>query len=295
MSAARPLAEVNRLQRADFAALLGGVFEGSPWVADRAWEARPFASLAALHAAMVEAVALAPREARLALLRAHPELAGSAARRRSLSAASGAEQAAAGLDRMSEEQHARFARLNAAYRERFGFPLVIAVGGHDRDSLLRTGERRLAHPPEAELEVALGEVATIARARLPGLVAEPPPSRTGLTTHVLDTARGRPAAGLRIDVSAIDTQGVPRLLTSVRTNADGRTDAPLLDAGELRPGRYELAFHVGEYFARAGLAPSGSPPFLDVVPVRVGLGPHGRPAHVPLLVSPWGYTTYRGS
>lgn len=296
MSAPVPLADVNRMERADFVALLGGVFEGSPWVAARAWEARPFPTVAALHSAMVEAVVLAPPDARLALLRAHPELAGPPARRGTLSAASGAEQAGAGLDRLSEEREAAFARLNAAYRARFGVPFVIAVRGHDPDSLLRAGTRRLGHPLEGELEVALAEVASIARARLPALVAEsPPPRPPGLTTHVLDTARGMPAAGLRVDLSAVDAGEVPRLLKSVRTNADGRTDAPLLGPGELRPGRYELAFHVGEYFAGAGAVPAGSPPFLDVVPVRIGLDPAGGHAHVPLLVSPWSYTTYRGS
>jgi 5-hydroxyisourate hydrolase len=116
----------------------------------------------------------------------------------------------------------------------------------------------------------------------------------GLTTHVLDTARGRPAAGLRIDLSAIDREGSPRLIKTVSTNTDGRTDAPLLAAGEMATGRYEIAFHVGAYFRSVGTAGDDSP-FLDVVPVRFAIADTAAHYHVPLLVSPWSYTTYRGS
>jgi hydroxyisourate hydrolase len=110
-----------------------------------------------------------------------------------------------------------------------------------------------------------------------------------LTTHVLDTARGIPAAGLRIDLYALT--GSRALLKSITTNANGRTDDPLLaDAGI---GSYELVFHVGAYFRAAGL--SGAAAFLDEVPVRFAMmEPQGH-YHVPLLVSPWSYTTYRGS
>jgi 5-hydroxyisourate hydrolase len=115
-----------------------------------------------------------------------------------------------------------------------------------------------------------------------------------LTTHVLDTAHGRPAAGMRIDLSAIDAQGRARLLTTATTGADGRPDAPLLAGAAMRAGRYEIAFHVGEYFRSAGTA-AAELPFLDVVPVRFAIGETAAHYHVPLLVSPWSYTTYRGS
>ena len=115
-----------------------------------------------------------------------------------------------------------------------------------------------------------------------------------LTTHVLDTARGRPAAGVRIDLSSIDADGRAHLLTTATTNADGRTEAPLLEGDALAPGRYEIAFHVGAYFRRAG-SPVSDPPFLDIVPVRFAIAEARGHYHVPLLVSPWSYTTYRGS
>ena len=116
-----------------------------------------------------------------------------------------------------------------------------------------------------------------------------------LTTHVLDTARGRPAEGMAVELfRRPPADGVPERLTSARTNADGRTDEPLLGSGELRAGSYELVFDVGAYFADAGLA-SSDEPFLGLVPVRFGIADPDASYHVPLLASPWSYSTYRGS
>jgi 5-hydroxyisourate hydrolase len=116
-----------------------------------------------------------------------------------------------------------------------------------------------------------------------------------LSTHVLDTAHGRPAQGMQIELwSLADAQ--PKLLKTVHTNADGRTDQPLLAADELQAGPYELVFHVGVYFARTSPSPGpGHIPFLDMVPVRFGIADAKASYHVPLLVSPWAYSTYRGS
>ena len=112
-----------------------------------------------------------------------------------------------------------------------------------------------------------------------------------LTTHVLDTARGQPAAGLTIELYAIGTER--RQLCSVVTNADGRVDGPLLDGPDGRPGEYELVFHAGSYHEQAGVTrPAGS--FLDLIPVRFTIVDEGH-YHVPLLLSPYGYSTYRGS
>jgi 5-hydroxyisourate hydrolase len=116
-----------------------------------------------------------------------------------------------------------------------------------------------------------------------------------LTTHVLDTAHGRPAAGVAIELWRLDASGAGRaLLASARTNADGRTDAPLLAGDALLAGVYELIFAIGDYFAARG--PVGaSPPFLDRVPVRFGIADPDAHYHVPLLASPWAYSIYRGS
>ena len=117
-----------------------------------------------------------------------------------------------------------------------------------------------------------------------------------LTTHVLDTARGRPAAGMRVELFGLDLMSGGRtLLKEVQTNADGRTDAPLLAEDELSRGSYELVFDVGAYFAGQPEAGSADPPFLDRVPVRFGVADPSAHYHVPLLISPWSYSTYRGS
>ncbi|MEO8285097.1 MAG: hydroxyisourate hydrolase [Chloroflexota bacterium] len=115
-----------------------------------------------------------------------------------------------------------------------------------------------------------------------------------LTTHVLDTAQGIPARNVAIELRRIDPEDVGTLLKTVRTNADGRTDEPLLADGALEAGTYELTFKVGDYFSTQDLSVPELP-FLDIVPVRFGIADPDAHYHVPLLVSPWAYSTYRGS
>ena len=146
--------------------MLGGIFEDSPWVAERAWETRPFRTVEELHAAMCAVVTRASRGERLALLRAHPDLAGKAARAGAMSASSVAEQAGAGLDRLTDDELARFERLNAAYRERFGFPFIIAVRRHDKGAIFAAFERRLQNTVEQEIDGALEHVFDITGMRL---------------------------------------------------------------------------------------------------------------------------------
>jgi 5-hydroxyisourate hydrolase len=112
-----------------------------------------------------------------------------------------------------------------------------------------------------------------------------------LTTHVLDTARGCPAAGMRIVLFALE--GGRRQIAEKRTNSDGRTDGPILPEGDFKPGEYELEFHVGDYLDALGHA-GEAPRFLNIVPIRFGMAQQDH-YHVPLLVSPYGFSTYRGS
>ena len=156
------LEAVNRMERAQFVAALGWVFEHSPWVAERAWEERPFGSLADLHAAMVAQVKAAAAGEQLALMRAHPDL-GARAR---MSDASVGEQAGAGLDRLTAEEYEKLQRLNAAYREKFGFPFLYAVKGSTKHDILRALEDRLARGVEAEQATALEQIFRIAQFRL---------------------------------------------------------------------------------------------------------------------------------
>jgi 5-hydroxyisourate hydrolase len=115
-----------------------------------------------------------------------------------------------------------------------------------------------------------------------------------LSTHVLDTARGRPAAGVGIELARLDpTSGRRQILRTARTNGDGRTDAPLLEPGELEACVYELVFDVAEYFA--DLVSGDRPPFLDRIPIRFAVADSSQHYHVPLLATPWSYSCYRGS
>jgi 2-oxo-4-hydroxy-4-carboxy-5-ureidoimidazoline decarboxylase len=164
------LDELRRLDRARFVELLGAVFEHTPWVAEQAFDAGPFHTIEALHEAMVDAMRRAPRERQLALIRAHPDLAGRAAIAGELSAASSAEQAGAGLDQCTPAEFARFQKLNDRYKEKFRFPFILAVKGRSRAEILAAFEQRLDNPPEAEFDEALNQIARIARFRLEDLI-----------------------------------------------------------------------------------------------------------------------------
>ena len=116
----------------------------------------------------------------------------------------------------------------------------------------------------------------------------------GLTTHVLDTTRGKPAAGVEIELHAIGADGARKLVIRTVTNSDGRTDAPLIRPDDARIGQFELTFHIGAYFRALGTA-LAEPAFLDVVPIRFGIADPKAHYHVPLVATPWSYSTYRGS
>ncbi|PWT74763.1 MAG: OHCU decarboxylase [Proteobacteria bacterium] len=166
------IAELNRLDRAAFARSLGHIYEHSPWVGERAWSARPFASIQALWSAMQQVVERAGNDEQLALIRAHPELAGKLAIAQQLTTDSRVEQAGAGLDRCTPEEFAQFQALNKAYREKFGFPFIVAVRGLDRSTILERMRQRVNHSTEQEFATCLREIGRIARFRLDDLIEE---------------------------------------------------------------------------------------------------------------------------
>ncbi len=197
MSADTPvsLEELNAADRQRFVAALGLIYEHSPWVAEAAAARRPFKTLAALHESMSGAVVGADDSRKLSLLNAHPDLAGKVAQ---LTADSRAEQQGAGLDRLSENEFNEFRRLNETYRKKFGFPFIICVRRHTRDSVLRQFELRTKNSLPVEREMALKEVIRIAALRLDGHVRAADRLKVNgrLSTHVLDTYHGRPAQGV---------------------------------------------------------------------------------------------------
>src|SRR5580704_1783870 len=285
------LGELNRMGSADFAASIGDTFEHAPWVAEAAAARRPFAKVTALHDAMMGA----PRARQLDFLRGHPDLAGKTARAGALTDDSRREQASVGLDSLNEAEFAHFHRLNDAYKAKFGFPFMICVRRHTRDSILAQFERRLGNDAATEFAAALQEVFYITRLRVAGKVTgEGMPLVNGrLSTHVLDTHAGRPAVGIAIELYEFAGEKAHCIETAI-TNADGRTDKPLIGGRPLPIGRYELRFAMGNHFRSRGID-SGDPPFLDIVPLRFSIAEPEGHYHVPLLCTPWSYSTYRGS
>jgi 2-oxo-4-hydroxy-4-carboxy-5-ureidoimidazoline decarboxylase len=290
------LEQLNAVPVDDFVAALAGIYEHSPWVAAAVAGQRPFGSLAALNAAMADAVRAAPAAERLVLIGRHPDLAGKAARTGTMTAESTSEQGGAGLERLSEAEYARFHRLNDAYREKFGIPFIVCVRRHTRDSILRQFERRLQNSPEAELETAVGEVCRIAALRLNDRVeaADALPVAGRLSTHVLDTHGGRPAGGVAVTLCELSVDGSRRLIVEAVTSDDGRTAAPLIAGGPVPIGRYELRFEIGAFYASRNV-PAADPPFLQSVPLEFHVAEPEGHYHVPLLVTPWSFATYRGS
>jgi 2-oxo-4-hydroxy-4-carboxy-5-ureidoimidazoline decarboxylase len=254
------LSDLNVCSKDDFAAALANVFEYSPWIAEQAAVLRPFAGVNELFAAMKSVVDRAPEKVLIALIRAHPDLA------------------------------------NKTYRAKFGFPYVVCVRRHTRDSVLRDFERRLPNDAKAEAQASIGEICRIAALRLDQLVASEDklPVHGRLSTHVLDTHGGKPAAGIAVELTELSDLGESRVVARAVTNSDGRTDQPLISGRPVPIGRYELAFHVGAYFADRGV-PLSDPPFLDRIPLQFAVSDPEGHLHVPLLVTPWSYATYRGS
>jgi 2-oxo-4-hydroxy-4-carboxy-5-ureidoimidazoline decarboxylase len=287
---------LNALDRDAFVALLGNVYEHRTNAAEAAFAARPFATLGAVFAAFRQSAREGSEAERMALVRSHPDLAERAARAGTLTPDSAGEQRAAGLDRMGKADYATFHRLNDAYRGKFGFPFIICVRRHTKDSILANFERRLAHAPDEELGAALDEIDRIAALRLSALVTGDGTLNVNgrLTTHVLDAQSGRPAAGVAVTLRELSQSGDARTVAEAVTNDDGRTSAPLIADRPLPIGRYELSFMAGDYFVRQQ-ATLSDPPFLDVVPVRFAIAEAEGNYHVPLLLTPWSYSTYRGS
>jgi 2-oxo-4-hydroxy-4-carboxy-5-ureidoimidazoline decarboxylase len=165
------LAGLNELSREAFLKVIGPVFEHSPWIAEQTWAKRPFESVGTLHRALCDAVLASDEPRKLALISAHPDLAGRAARAGTLTPASTREQASGGLDQLSTAEAALFDKCNHEYRARFGFPFVICARQNKKEAMLAGFERRLKNSPEQEIEVALAEIFKIAELRLHDLIS----------------------------------------------------------------------------------------------------------------------------
>src|SRR5450432_3661895 len=246
----KSLADLNACSKADFVAALANIFEYSPWIAEKVADARPFAGVKQLFAAMKSVVDQAGSELRLTLIKAHPDLANKTQRAAGLTAESNAEQNSVGLDRLSDAEYAAFERVNNAYRSKFGFPYIVCVRRHTKDSILRDFERRLPNDAGTEMQKSIEEIGRIAALRLDQLVTSDDRLAVHgrLSTHVLDTHSGKPAAGIAVELVELSSLGASRVVTRAITNRDGRTDAPLIHGRPVPIGHYELTFGVGNYF-----------------------------------------------
>ncbi len=166
------LAAINAGDVAQFVGVLGEVFENSPWLVERAAATRPYPSRDALVAELIDVMSSATQDEQLALILAHPDLAGKAARAGALTESSTLEQASAGLDQLTDEEFDRFNRLNADYRERFGFPFIIAVRDHTKASILAAFEERLNNEPASEIAEAISNISRIVSLRIADTVRE---------------------------------------------------------------------------------------------------------------------------
>jgi 2-oxo-4-hydroxy-4-carboxy-5-ureidoimidazoline decarboxylase len=235
---------------------------------------------------MAEAVRDATADTRMMLIKAHTDLAGKAAR----------EQSSVGLDALSEAEYTHFHELNDAYKAKFGIPFIVCVRRHTKDSILSEFERRLALDQASERDAALTEIYRIAALRLEQKVTADEGLDLGgqLSTHVLDVHSGAPGADVPVELWELSQQGSDRLILRTVTSKDGRTDKPLIGGRPVPIGTYELRFSIAVYYSGRGVALS-EPPFLDTIPIRFSVSNPEAHYHVPLVVSPWSFATYRGS
>ena len=292
----KSLSDLNACSKADFVAALANIFEYSPWIAEKVADGRPFAGVKQLFAAMKAVVDQAGSDLRLTLIKAHPDLANKTQRAAGLTAESNAEQNSAGLDRLSDAEFEAFERVNKAYGKKFGFPYIVCVRRHTKDSVLRDFERRLPNDTATEIQTSIGEICRIAALRVDQLIASEDRLQVHghLSTHVLDTHSGSPAAGMKYQLIELSALGENRVITQGLTNSDGRSDQPLIHGRPMPIGSYELSFSTADYFAARGV-PMSDPPFLDRILLRFSVSDPEGHLHVPLLVTPWSYATYRGS
>src|SRR4030081_3752704 len=206
----KALSDLNACSKDDFVAALSNIFEYSSWIAEQAASMRPFAGVKPLFEAMKTAVDRAAPELRLALIKAHPDLANKTQRAAGLTAESSAEQNSVGLDRLSDAEYEAFERVNNAYRAKFGFPYIVCVRRHTRDSILRDFERRLPNDAATEAQTSIAEICRIAALRVDQLVVSDDRlgGRGRGAAPLCDTHSGRPAAGIEVELVELSDLGV---------------------------------------------------------------------------------------
>lgn len=281
---------------------LGKIYEHSAWIAEKFYQEKiekegydgNIQNVNDLFLAMQSIVDNSSTEQKLELLKAHPDLCAKIDQLKSLTTESQEEQSKAGLASMTDEERSKFGTLNEEYKSKFGFPFILAARNATKYTVLSAIEGRVHLTRDVEFAGALVQVSKIAWMRL--LAALDTSGHKGfLTCHVLDTQNGCPAEGMRIHLHRLSPPEHAGFVKEFITNDDGRLDGgPALKGEEFIVGTYEWTFYAGDYFARRNAKTSGVP-FLNEIPLRFGIDDPAEHYHVPLLVSPWSYSTYRGS
>lgn len=284
------LEQLNTCSDEDFISILGPVFENAPWVCEAARQERPFSSLTTLHASLIKKLSPLTEEQLLSFLRGHARLS-SETLRRGTTPESTHEQKSVGLDQLEDAIAAQIDRWNLDYETRFGFPFILAVRNASLTTLLASFERRLHSSPDMERREAIAEITAISWMRLLDRVQ--PVKTGGLSTHVLDTVRTKPAAGLKVELWQVSEAEPNRLLSSL-TDEGGRIDFEESEDVAITAGRYEWRFDTSSYFAEHGYS-TLSRAYLGSVTVGFCVWNPEEHYHVPLLLNPGAYTTYRGN
>ena len=320
------LNDLLSLSAEEFITHIGGIYEKSPWIVTEFYNTNLSSSL--VDSAIVQStkeritnvrilfneikhhITNGGIDRQLELLRNHPDLCLKLDATDDITDESLEEQGRSGLSTLTSTERTKFHELNNAYKAKFNFPFILAVRNASKYTVLSALEGRvLSSSIEEEITCALHQVDKIAWMRLLTLVdySDGQDGHGGfLTCHVLDTANGCPAGGMRIELYKLldnekkkknEGQGSSTLLLETFiTNSDGRLpNGPALKGSAFSIGQYEWLFYVGDYFAKYPTSRLTGIPFLDVVPLRFGLDDPTEHYHVPLLVSPWSYSTYRGS
>jgi len=310
-----PLNKLLNLSQADFVSAIGGIYENTPWIAESFYNSTLSSSLDAatlqankeritnvrvLFSELEKVRRSGSKEKQLDLLKSHPDLCLKIDAAADITEESKHEQSQAGLSSLTPAEREEFTALNNEYKSKFPFPFILAVRNVSKSTVLSALAGRVNSTLEGEVECASFQVTKIAWMRLLDAVDAPDGATHGgfLTCHVLDTANGVPAEGMVVDLyihEVVEGVQTSRLLKSFLTNFDGRLDGPALKGEEFKVGVYEWKFYVGDYFAKFSNSRVSGTPFLDVVPLKFGLDDPTEHYHVPLLVSPWSYSTYRGS
>ncbi len=267
------LEDVNRMDEAAFVKAFAEVYDAAPWVAKSAHARRPFATVAALHQALADSFAHAPREQRLKFLHDRAEL---------------GEKGMNGLEAVDQDL---LRALNKGYRAKFDMAFAICVPRNTPETIFSAYERRMKDSLDAELAAATQEWFYITRLRIAGNVAGPgmPKVQGDISAHVLDSTVGKPAAGVVVEIHELWGDR-SRKVAQATSDADGR--ATLLSGEPLPIGRYELRFFIGDYFRKSGAAAAGAKPFFDMVPMRAFISNAEDSYHFPLIAAPFGYSIH---